>query len=174
MCPNSSHLAVVSRDDILSRNHGDTDFPFAAAALRITISSPSSPWWAFISLVEASPDLARYLKMLVYIVDLLLGYRALCLFQMERKLVIGNIVFFLSSVVVCVTLLVLAYGGFQAYRTPRYLSGCYSTVGSFSLLAFLPSKCFTSVLGVAMVLIGLHVRPRFRALVVYFGRPWSM
>lgn len=70
--------------------------------------------------------------------DFLLAYRAVCLYQFNRRLVIVNIIFFSTSVLISAALLILAYGGFHAIATPQYLSGCFSTVGTFASLALVP------------------------------------
>ncbi|KAG8899795.1 hypothetical protein FRB99_006448 [Tulasnella sp. 403] len=74
----------------------------------------------------------------VYTVDLLLGYRALCLYRMNTTLVVVNIMFFLASIISWIVIILLAYGNFTAVATPRFLTGCWSLLTSFVFLSAIP------------------------------------
>ncbi|KAG9017662.1 hypothetical protein FRB90_000307, partial [Tulasnella sp. 427] len=78
----------------------------------------------------------------LYAVDLLLAYRALCLYRMKRNLVIANIILFTVSLIAWIVIIVTAYGGFKAIPTPRFLSGCWSSLGAFIFLSAIPGLLF--------------------------------
>lgn len=78
----------------------------------------------------------------LYAVDLLLAYRALCLYRMNRKLVFANIVLFSFSVIAWTIFTVVAYGGFRAIPTPDFLTGCWSSLGAFIFLSAIPGLLF--------------------------------
>ncbi|KAG8889408.1 hypothetical protein FRB98_004501 [Tulasnella sp. 332] len=103
----------------------------------------------------ASWDLAFFTASLLYAVDLLLAYRALCLYRMNRKLVIFTITFFLSCVMSTIVIVAVAF--FQSFRvvaTPPYLTGCFSLLDSLLSAMAVPSLVFELWL-VAMVVYGV-------------------
>lgn len=78
----------------------------------------------------------------LFAVDLLLAYRALCLYRMKRTLVFANVALFSFSVIAWTTLTVIAYGGFKAIPTPHFLTGCWSSLGAFIFLSIIPGLLF--------------------------------
>ncbi|KAG9015524.1 hypothetical protein FRB94_000129 [Tulasnella sp. JGI-2019a] len=79
---------------------------------------------------------------LLYAMDLLLAYRALCLYRMSRKLVIFNIAFFTLCAFSTAILLGLAYSNFEAIDTPAHLKGCWSLISSFVTVSQFPGLIF--------------------------------
>lgn len=141
---------------------------------------------SFIPSLKSDMFLSR--KALLYAVDLLLAYRALCLYRMNRRLVIFNVILFCLCAATSAVLLGLAYSNFKAVDTPKYLYGCWSLVGSFVALSHFPgesfpSLCFRRQPSTAYVdgsLIGLLFELWLCGLVVYrvistskSGRLWS-
>lgn len=83
------------------------------------------------------------LQSLLYAVDILLAYRALCLYRMNRTLVILNIVFFLMCSATTATLLSMAYKEqFGVIPTPAYLTGCWSELGNLISASAIPGLIF--------------------------------
>lgn len=72
--------------------------------------------------------------------DLLLAYRVLCLYRMNRKLVLINIILFIVCALSTSALLVLAYIDFKAINTPHYLKGCWSLLSSFVSISQFPGE----------------------------------
>ncbi|KAG8882645.1 hypothetical protein FRB97_007991 [Tulasnella sp. 331] len=79
---------------------------------------------------------------LLYAMDLLLAYRVLCLYRMNRRLVFVNVIFFVMCALSTAALLVLAYINFKAVDTPKYMKGCWSLLSSFVSLSQFPGLIF--------------------------------
>lgn len=89
--------------------------------------------------------------LLIYAVDMLLAYRALCLYRLKRPLVLLTCALFVLSVLAWAILSFMAYGGFKAIPTPRYLTGCWSLMGGFIFFSLLPAMLFEFWLFVLVV-----------------------
>lgn len=80
---------------------------------------------------------------LLYAVDVLLAYRALCLYRMSRKMVIFNLVFFILCILSTAVIIAIAFKtGLKAIPTPEYLTGCWSLLGGLISLMAVPGLIF--------------------------------
>lgn len=78
----------------------------------------------------------------LYAADVLLAYRALCLWRMNRVLVIANVVIFLLSVVASAVFAGLSISQFNVVATPKYLTGCWTSIPDYNFVAPVPGLLF--------------------------------
>ncbi|KAG9033389.1 hypothetical protein FRB95_014837 [Tulasnella sp. JGI-2019a] len=79
----------------------------------------------------------------LYAVDILLAYRALCLYRMNRRLLIFTSAFFIICFLTTVTLLIMAYEQqVGVIPTPVYLTSCWSTLGNLISMCAIPGLVF--------------------------------
>ncbi|KAG9038550.1 hypothetical protein FRB95_000771 [Tulasnella sp. JGI-2019a] len=80
--------------------------------------------------------------MLLYTADILLSYRALCLWRMNQKLIIINCTIFAVCSISSTMLVGFAIAHFTVYPTLQYATGCYSSGRTYYFLAPLPGLLF--------------------------------
>ncbi|KIO21284.1 hypothetical protein M407DRAFT_29110, partial [Tulasnella calospora MUT 4182] len=76
----------------------------------------------------------------LYAADVLLAYRALCLWRMNRVLVIFNVVVFLLSVIASAVFAGLSISQFNVVPTPRFLTGCWTSIPDYNFVAPVPGS----------------------------------
>ncbi|KAG8993724.1 hypothetical protein FRB94_010391 [Tulasnella sp. JGI-2019a] len=81
-------------------------------------------------------------KALLFTADALLSYRALCLWRMNRKLLIANCVMYAAAVVTSAVLLGFAVSDFTIVPTLEFSTGCYASTPIFTALAPIPGLLF--------------------------------
>ncbi|KAG8952046.1 hypothetical protein FRC04_005379 [Tulasnella sp. 424] len=98
---------------------------------------------------------------LLLIVDTVLAYRMLCLYEMDYRLLVANIVLFSFGAASTAVIIGFCLSGFRVVATPRYLTGCWVTAGSSIFMALIPALAFELWLFV-LVLIKLyqHIKER--------------
>ncbi|KAG8957760.1 hypothetical protein FRC03_009832 [Tulasnella sp. 419] len=74
--------------------------------------------------------------------DLLLAYRALCLFRMNRKLLWINVVAFVLCATSTVALFSISVPKYQNIPTPEFLTGCWSILPSYDFAALIPGLLY--------------------------------
>lgn len=67
----------------------------------------------------------------------------MCLYQMDRRLLILNLTLFTLSIMGSIVLITLAYQGYAGIPTPQYLTGCYTSLHSIAAVVFVPGTVFT-------------------------------
>ncbi|KAG8976486.1 hypothetical protein FRC05_003729 [Tulasnella sp. 425] len=92
---------------------------------------------------------------LLLIVDTVLAYRMLCLYEMDYRLLVANIVLFSFGAASTAVIIGFCLSGFRVVATPRYLTGCWVTAGSSIFMALIPALAFELWLFV-LVLIKLY------------------
>ncbi|KAG8897321.1 hypothetical protein FRC00_004477 [Tulasnella sp. 408] len=78
----------------------------------------------------------------LYAADVLLAYRALCLWRMNRVLVIFNVVIFLLSVIASAAFAGISISQFNVVATPKYLTGCWTSIPDYNFVAPVPGLLF--------------------------------
>lgn len=79
--------------------------------------------------------------MLLYTADVLLSYRALCLWRMNRTLLIINCIIFVVCSLASTTLIGFAIAHFTIYPTLKDATGCYSSDTAYYFVAPIPGEC---------------------------------
>ncbi|KAG8977637.1 hypothetical protein FRC05_000893 [Tulasnella sp. 425] len=103
---------------------------------------------------------------LLSVLDLLLGYRVLCLYRMRRSLVIFNVVFYLICLVLFAVIVGLGYRGFDGIDTPRGMTGCFCTIGSWLVfMSCVPGLLFQIwIFGLALYRVAAYSKSTRRSL----------
>ncbi|KAG8893377.1 hypothetical protein FRC01_013626, partial [Tulasnella sp. 417] len=78
----------------------------------------------------------------LYAADVLLAYRALCLWRMNRVLVIFNVVIFFLSVIASAVFAGISISQFNVVPTPRFLTGCWTSIPDYNFVAPVPGLLF--------------------------------
>ncbi|KAG8947636.1 hypothetical protein FRC04_010570 [Tulasnella sp. 424] len=78
----------------------------------------------------------------LYAADVLLAYRALCLWRMNRTLVIFNVVVFLISVIASTVFAAFSISQYNIVPTPRFLTGCWVSIPDYNFVAPVPGLLF--------------------------------
>lgn len=100
------------------------------------------------------------------VLDLLLGYRVLCLYRMKRSLVIFNVIFYLICLVLFAVTVGLGYHGFGGIDTPRGMTGCFCTIGSWLVfMSCVPGLLFEMwIFGLALYQVAAYSKATRRGL----------
>lgn len=77
-------------------------------------------------------------QIFLYAADILLAYRALCLWRMNRTLLAISSALFVASVITSTVLVSLSISQFFVKATPPYLTGCFTTIPDYSFASPIP------------------------------------
>ncbi|KAG8903109.1 hypothetical protein FRB99_003743 [Tulasnella sp. 403] len=78
----------------------------------------------------------------LFVVDIVLAYRTMCLFRMNRTLLIANIILYSICIIATITIAGYSFSQFSVIATPPYLNGCWTmmpdtiSMTGFPLLSF--------------------------------------
>ncbi|KAG8987219.1 hypothetical protein FRB90_003530, partial [Tulasnella sp. 427] len=78
----------------------------------------------------------------LYAADVLLAYRALCLWRMKRTLVIFNVIVFSLSVLSSAIFAAYSISQYNVVPTPKVFTGCWASVPDWNFIAPVPGLLF--------------------------------
>lgn len=78
----------------------------------------------------------------LFAVDIVLAYRSLCLYRLNRRLVTINVTFFCVAVANTAAIVGYSFSNFGVVATPRFITGCWATMPSTIYMTTVPPLIF--------------------------------
>ncbi|KAG9045248.1 hypothetical protein FS837_006756 [Tulasnella sp. UAMH 9824] len=78
----------------------------------------------------------------LFVVDVVLAYRTLCLYRLNRRLVMINISFFCLAVASTAAIVGYSFSKFGVVATPRFITGCWATMPPTVYMTTVPLLVF--------------------------------
>ncbi|KIO24477.1 hypothetical protein M407DRAFT_26091 [Tulasnella calospora MUT 4182] len=78
----------------------------------------------------------------LFVVDVVLAYRSLCLYRLNRRLVTINVAFFCIAVASTAAIAGYSFSKFGVVATPRFITGCWATMPSTIYMTTVPPLIF--------------------------------
>lgn len=138
----------------------------------IPIATPVSWDGPSILCAEILTRIYSDIQAFLFAVDIVLAYRSLCLYRLNRRLVTINVTFFCVAVASTAAIVGYSFSKFGVVATPRFITGCWATMPSTIYMTTVPRAYYElfRYLQTSKLTRSLGWSIDFRALALLFGR----